>query len=268
MTSARRHLYLSVADTIRDRIKAGDYEDGALPAELDLAAEFGVSRLTVRRALGQLRDEGLVEARKGSGWYASQGRVHHTLTHLSTIETQLAEKGITPVRKVIEFSFVPAAGRVKEVLDTDNVLRVTRVSLGDGEAVARVTAWCPEVWGRDMSKSAVEANSIYDLLPVQITEATQVITAVEAGDEDAEVLGIAPGTACLRSERITYDVKGKAVLYAVALFPGDRTAYVAHLSTQEPGTGLQVGADNGGHRQGQSSALPTPSVVARDTRVS
>ncbi|MFP4513944.1 MAG: GntR family transcriptional regulator [Acidimicrobiales bacterium] len=240
--NGRQHLYHSVAEALRERLAEGAFQDGALPAELDLAADFGVSRLTVRKALGQLRDEGLVEARRGSGWYAARGRVHHTLNHLGTIEGQLADKGILAERRILDFSFVPATGKVKDVLGTDSVLRVTRLNLGDGEPVARVTAWCPERFGRDMSKSAVEQHSIYDLLPVQLREAIQVISAVEAGEEDARLLGIPVGSACLMSERTTFDVDGEPVLYAIALFPGRSIAYLAHLSRQEPGTGLRLAA--------------------------
>jgi len=240
--TGRRFLYLSVADTLRERIAAGEFLDRSLPSELDLAEELKVSRLTVRKALGHLRDEKLVESRRGSGWYPARGRVQHSLDQLGTIEGQLAEKGIVAERRILDFSFVPASGRVREVLQVDSVLRVTRLNLGDGEPVARVTAWCPEEYGRDMSKSSVEQFSIYDLLPVQLDGAEQVITAMEASDEDAKLLGVLEGSACLMSERTTYDVTGRAVLYATAVFPGRSTAYVAHLTQEKDGAGLRLSA--------------------------
>jgi GntR family transcriptional regulator len=240
--TGRRYLYLSVADALRERLTAGEFQDGALPSELDLATELQVSRLTIRKALGQLRDEKLVESRRGSGWYPARGRVQHSLDQLGTIEGQLAEKGIVAERRILDFSFVPATGKVREVLQVDSVLRVTRLNLGDGEPVARVTAWCPERFGRDMSKSSVEQFSIYDLLPVQLGGATQVITAVEASEEEAALLCVPEGSACLMSERTTHDADGNPILYATAVFPGRSTAYVAHLAQERSSAGLRLSA--------------------------
>lgn len=231
--SERQYLYKTIADDIRGRLISGEYAEGALPSENDLAEEFEVSRLTLRKALSHLRDEGLVESRRGSGWYAARGRTLHTLNHLGTIEGQLAERGMVAQRRILDFTFVPAIGRVREVLDVDVVLRVTRISLGDGEPVARVTAWCPEEFGREMTKAAVETQSLYDLLPVEISGAEQVVTAVEATEAEAELLDVPVGSACLMSTRTTFAKDGRAVLFAVALFPGRSTAYVAHLT--QPG---------------------------------
>ena len=80
--------YQQIADELRARIStvgAGQ----VLPSESELSAEFGVSRVTIRRALEILRDEGLVDARQGFGWYVAGEPVRQHLDELGTIEGQL-----------------------------------------------------------------------------------------------------------------------------------------------------------------------------------
>ncbi|MDP2293337.1 MAG: GntR family transcriptional regulator, partial [Actinomycetota bacterium] len=132
--------YQEIAHTMRDRV----HEVGpghVLPSESDLSAEFGVSRVTVRRALETLRDEGLVESRQGFGWFVATAPLQQQLTRLDTIERQLEERGVHPERQILEFAFVAAPPHVAERLGCTQVLRVKRRNLADGAPFAVVTVW-------------------------------------------------------------------------------------------------------------------------------
>ena len=98
--------YLEMAETLRDRIAGGTR--GALPSEAELGGEYGVSRVTVRRALELLREEGLVTARQGVGWFVAVDPVRQALGRVTTIEEALEAAGSTPTRQVLEFAFEPA----------------------------------------------------------------------------------------------------------------------------------------------------------------
>ena len=124
--------YQEIAQILRQRIAAVG-AGHVLPSESDLSAEFGVSRVTVRRALETLRDERLVESRQGFGWFSATAPLQQRLTQLETIERQLEERGIHPQRQIIEFAFVAAPAHVAETLRCDQVLRVKRVNRADGE---------------------------------------------------------------------------------------------------------------------------------------
>src|SRR4051812_50150729 len=77
MTGAR---FRTIADDVRERIALGDLGDsGALESEAVLGQRYGASRVTVRRALELLREQGLVESRQGSGWFVTGGSFHQTL---------------------------------------------------------------------------------------------------------------------------------------------------------------------------------------------
>jgi len=225
--------YQQIAHTLRDRV----HEVGpghVLPSESDLSAEFKVSRVTVRRALETLRDEGLVESRQGFGWFVATAPLQQRLHSLDTIEQQLEERGVHPQRKVLEFAFVDAPPHVAEVLASLQVLRVKRLNLADGAPFAVVTVWCPAELGQHLSRRDVERKPFYDLLGVDLRGATQTIGAAAASDADAALLAVPVGSPVLRCERVTTTVAGHPVLMSEHIFPGHRTEFVVDLPQAEP----------------------------------
>src|SRR6478736_8787134 len=125
--------YLDVADALRARVAARDVgAGGALAGELDLAREYGASRVTVRRALDLLRREGLVTSRRGAGWFAALDPVRQPLGRVTTVEAAVEAAGARPGRKILAFGFVEAPAPVAEALRVErgaDVLRVERVNL-------------------------------------------------------------------------------------------------------------------------------------------
>ena len=223
-----------IADDLRARVDAGEFGAGRLvPSEADLSRAYDVSRVTVRKALEELRTEGLLDARQGFGWFVAVDPVRQTLGRLGTIEAQLEALGATAERRVLDFGFVAAPRRVRPHLGNGQVLRVRRVNLADGEPFARVTVWAPEVFGRGLSRDDVEANSFYDLLPVPVGGATQTIGAAAAGASDAGVLEVPVGSPLLRCERVTYDVERRPLLVAEHVFPAHRSEFVVDLPSEE-----------------------------------
>ena len=234
----REVRYRAIADELRERVSAGDFGAGRLlPSESELSSSFRVSRVTVRKALELLRDEGLIDARQGFGWFVSTDPVRQPLARLGTIEEQLAELGRSSERRVVSFGFVSAPPRVRQVLGAASVLEVRRLNLADGEPFARVTVWCPEDLGAGLSRSDVERSPFYELVGVQIGSATQSIGAVAAGPEDAELLAVPVGSPMLRCERVTRDQDDHPVLVSEFLFPAHRTEFVVDLPRLEPSIG-------------------------------
>jgi GntR family transcriptional regulator len=225
--------YQEIANTLRDRV----HDVGAghvLPSESELSGEFEVSRVTVRRALETLRDEGLVESRQGFGWFVAAAPVMQRLRSLDTIERQMEEGGVRPQRQILEFAFVDAPGHVAAVLDCTQVLRVKRLNLADGAPFAVVTVWCPAELGHHLSRRDVELHPFYELLGVSLRGATQTIGADSIDGADALLLGVPSASPVLRCERITTDTQGRAVLMSEHVFPAHRTEFVVELPQAEP----------------------------------
>ncbi len=181
-----------------------------LPSEAELSAEFDASRVTIRRALELVRDEGLIDARQGFGWFVSSEPVRQHLETLGTIEAQLEDSGRHAERRVEEFAFASAPERVAAVLGVTDVLRVKRVNLADGEPFAVVTVWCPADLGRSLSLADVAERPFYELLGVELRGAL------------------------LRCERVTTDARGNRVLMSEHRFPAHLTEFVVDLPQAAP----------------------------------
>jgi GntR family transcriptional regulator len=226
----RTPRYQMIADNLRDRIRSGGVTAGRLlPSESSLSEEFSVSRVTVRRALEQLREAGLIDSRQGLGWFVAGDPVRQPLGELDTVEEQLAATGAISTRQVLDFAFIDAPARVGDILGEERVLEVRRLNLADGEPFARVTVWCPEAVGARFSRRDVEARPFYDLLDVKLRGAEQTIGAAAASPADAALLGVPPGSPVLVCERITRTDDGVAVLVSEHVYPGHLTVFSADL---------------------------------------
>lgn len=227
--------YQQIADVLRQRVLAGVFAAGRmLPSESELSGEFDASRVTVRRALELLRDEGLVDARQGFGWFVAGDPVRQPLGRLATIEEQMAASGVVSERRILEFAFERAPKFVTKVLNTQQVLRVKRLNMADGEPFAIVTVWCPAELGQNLSRKDVEQSPFYELLDVPLQGATQTIGADAASIDDATLLHVPAGSPVLRCERVTSNVKGQPVLLSHHVFPAHRTEFVVDLPQAAP----------------------------------
>jgi GntR family transcriptional regulator len=227
--------YRAIADDLRRRVSAGEFAAGrTLPSEAELSTSYEASRVTIRKALELLRDEGLVDARQGFGWFAAVDPLRQSLGRMGTIEAQLAASGVRSERRILSFGFVAAPPRVGAALGSATVLEVRRLNLADGEPFARVTVWCPEDLGAHLSRAEVERAPFYELLDVPFGGAVQTIGAALVDPGDAALLEVPVGSPVLRCERTTRDRAGRAVLLSEHVFPAHRTEFVVDLPLAEP----------------------------------
>lgn len=234
MRQVRQIRYQAIADDLHRRVDDGEFTAGRLlPSESELSAAYKASRVTVRKALEALRGEGLVDSRQGFGWFVAGSTVRQPLVHLATIEAQLERSGRTSERRITDFAFVRPPARVRAVLGVDKALKVARVNLADGEPFARVTVWCPEELGAQLSRAQVAERSFYELLPIAFGGATQTIGADAASAADAEALHIPQGSPVLVCERVTADEAGTPVLLGQYVFPAHRTEFIVDLAHPE-----------------------------------
>jgi len=226
--------YREIADDLTHRIEAGEVAVGrVLPSEAELSQRYNASRVTIRKALDLLRGVGLIDSRQGFGWFVAGSPVRQTLAHLGTIEAQLEAEGRRSQREILEFGFVQPPDSVGVRLGTDKALKVVRVNLADGEPFARVTVWCREDLGAELSRTQVQDRSFYELLPIEFGGATQTIGADAAGELDAELLQVPVGSPVLVCERVTADKLGKAVLISEYVFAAHRTEFIVDLAHPE-----------------------------------
>lgn len=229
----RRIRYQEIADDLRERARR-EPAGSVLPSEAEMSTEYDASRVTVRRALELVRDEGLIAARQGFGWFVATEPVRQSLESLVTIESQIEGVGKLSERKIEEFAFESPPDRVRRLLGVDQVLRVKRVNLADGEPFAVVTVWCPGELGARLSRRDVERRPFYELLDVELRGASQTIGADLADATDAALLGVPESSPVLRCQRVTTARGGEPVLVSEHIFPAHRTEFVVDLPQAEP----------------------------------
>jgi len=231
----RRPQYELVRRRLASDIASGSLAAGALlPSEVDLASRFQVSRVTVRRALALLKADGLVGSRQGYGWFVGRSPVIQSLDVLAPIDEHIARAGSRPERKLLRFAYAQAPETVASVLWASSILEISRLNLADGRPVGRNTAFIDERLARGLSLDAVERDSLHRLLPVNVTSATQTISATASSAADAELLQVAVGSPLLRFDRTTRDDVGRPVIYSEAVYNPELTEFSLQLHVDPP----------------------------------
>lgn len=209
-------LYYQVASQLEEAIDSGQLPVGArLGNEIDLAGRLGLSRPTVRQAIGSLVDKGLVVRRRGAGTQVVFNRVRRSL-ELSSLYDDLAAIDQHPTTRVLVNEVVPASSGTAHLLgiaEGRDVLRLERVRYARGEPIARMRNFLPaHLIGP--SSEELEERGLYQLLRaagVRLHAAHQSIGARVAEHEDSELLEEAEGAALLTMERTTYDQEGTVI---------------------------------------------------------
>lgn len=206
-------MYLQVARRLMDDMQAGHYRpDQALPSERALSEQFGVSRVTARKAIDQLVLQGLVIRKHGSGNYVSQMEL--PLPSLSGFSAQMQQRGNKPSSTWLKREIVLANAEEQLSLGlspNERVVRLERLRLADDEVMAHELAVLPLDIVPD---PGAIGDSLYQYLaengrlPVR---ALQQIRAANATEAVAEQLGVEVGQAVLFVTRVGYLGSGRAV---------------------------------------------------------
>ena len=220
-----RRVYLHLRDAIANGLHP---DQSALPGEQRLAERFGVSRVTVRRALDALDGDGLIERRAGSG---TRVRLRQKARPLSadaaTLLPQLAEMSESTKVQLLSFAYGPAPAPVAEAMGLNSERQVqiaTRVRLSEGRAFSHLTTYVPEDIARNYSEADLATSPLYQLLErggVRIGEARQSVSATLAAPEVAAALDISVGAALISLRRTVRDLNGRGVEYLSALYRPD-----------------------------------------------
>jgi DNA-binding GntR family transcriptional regulator len=210
-------LYYQVSRQIEAAIDAGELAPGdRLENEISLADRWGLSRPTMRRAIQELVDKGLLVRRRGIGTQVVHGRVKRPMD-LTSLFDDLARSDQKPTTQLLSRELVPAPAAVAERLGVPAgtpVLHLERLRSARDEPLAVMRNWLPADLAPVLTAEALESRGLYELMRgagVHLRIATQRIAARGAAAPEARLLMLRKGAPLLTMERVTYDGTGRAV---------------------------------------------------------
>jgi len=235
-TSLHRQVFLA----LRAQIVGGTRAPGSiLPKEEALCGQFGVSRITVRRALADLEADGLVQRKHGRGTFVKEDvpvqRPMMNLTLMQSLkqlgkETQVKVLGVGPERPP-----APIASFLRQG-DESRALHALRLRSSGETPLLLTDAWIPERLGRRITATSLRRKPLYQLLldqGVKFGHVIQEISAEAADPYRASVLKTTVNAPLIRMTRLMYDPADNPVQHLTAFMSPERTRVVMDISSDQ-----------------------------------
>lgn len=223
-SSTPKHAQLReiLEELCRDHLRPGDM----LPGERILEETYGVSRITVRRAIGDLVASGLLRRARGKGTFVAHAPMV-ARQHLASFSQEIALQNLEATSKILASAWITAPNEISVFFDSATDAPHThlrRLRLGDGEPLAIDDAWYNSRFAPDLLENDIY-KSVYSILEthyaVPITDAEQIITAVAADENVARLLDIDPGTPLLEVIRKARS-EARPIEWCTSLYRTDR----------------------------------------------
>ena len=211
-------LYQHLADSLRDKIYEGKYAFGdKLPSERSLAEKFGISHLTVRKALAILEEEGMLLRVQGKGTFVRAQKYSIDMQHLDGFSSMFGQQGITITNKVL-YSGVREAGfkysRIFGIPREEPVFELIRLRQNGEDPVALEynilpTKRVPHVGEYDYSLYSLW--DVYRQAGIQLVEENQKLEIVKVYNPQADLLNVEEGADVLMLSSTALDLSGKVI---------------------------------------------------------
>ena len=219
-----RPVHICIRDDLRMRLSGGEWTAGdRLPSETELAARYGVARMTIRQAVGALASEGAVIRRQGLGTFAADRRPTRTTDLLLSFSEEMRRQGLEVETKLINAAIEqppPAAREALQLGQSAATVAVRRIRLVDGTPIVVQNSWLPYARFAGLDSNPLLDGSLYAMLEshygVRIVRAKQAFAAASADESDACALGLQPYEPVLRIARTTYDSSNLVIEYAMS----------------------------------------------------
>jgi len=235
--------YRAIAADLAAKIRAGHYAPGqALPAQRDLSAAYGVTLMTLRQALRQLSDDGLILQRPGLGTFVAPPHLAYQLGALQSLADDLKKQG-HDVRTVVLARTVrraPATAVTRlRIRAGDTALRLERLREFAGRPAVHQVSWVRQPYADRIRDHDFGAVSLYGALAdtgVAVARATETIRPGTLAATTARHLQEPVGSPVFISDRVTYTLDGTAVVADRATILGS----MMEIRTERAASGLSL----------------------------
>lgn len=234
-------LYMQLKEKIKSAIEEGTLKpNDQIPSERELCNKYNVSRITVRQAIAEAVNEGLLYKIQGKGTFVKQPKIEQGLVKLTSFSKTLLNKGLQASSKIVKKNVVPVSFQVANILNVDlseQVVNLGVVGLANDEPMVYYDSYFTFDIGMKMTKAAEQyvkqnkAFSSYDLyeeVNMVIDTIQQTIEAVNCSKDIAKVLKVPEGKALLVITSIIYNLDKEPVEFKTAMYRADK--YRFHIT--------------------------------------
>jgi GntR family transcriptional regulator len=231
--------YLQLAEMLKSEIRDGKFPPGGrLPTEAELVSRSKLSRITVRKGIEVLENEGWVVRKQGLGTFV-QTAINQNLADVKTITEVLLEQCTNPRVKVIKFSTIIPPEHVQKVFrlkKDEKILQIERLFLDDKRPIARLQTFMPLALREHadiLRREGIPNETTYSVwektLGIQIKGAAYTLRAAKSDRKDEKLLGLKLGQPVLVLERTTYGQDGQPIDFALFHYHWERYTFSVSL---------------------------------------
>ena len=226
--------YVQIAEGLIAQIESGALCPGEqLPPERELSENFGVTRMTLRRALRILDEQGLIIRKHGIGTYIAEPKIDRKMEVVFRFNSHMQQRGFKPRAKLINFEQIMAESSMSKDLMvpiSTQIYSILRLRSINHEPVMLESYQIPVPRFPGLDHYDLENRSIYEILEyeygVPIARARQSFEPVVAADFEARLLDISVGDALMMEKRLSYDVNDLPIEFGKDRYRGDRFRFV------------------------------------------
>jgi GntR family transcriptional regulator len=231
--------YYQLINIVRQKIEEGEWKPyQSIPSERQLEGLYGISRTTIRQAIGILIRQGYLYHEQGRGTFVSPQKLQKGLLELTSFSEDMRNRGIVPGHHILDLDYIVPPAKVLQHLELEpgsKVLHINRVRLGDGVPIGLQESYLALPEEMAITQEELDrVGSIYIILQEKFhiipTEAYETLEVTVATAHEASLLQISEGSPLLLNERTLWSQNRRAVEFVRILYRGDRYRYFVKLS--------------------------------------
>lgn len=230
-------LYVQLMEELETSIRNGVYKPGdKIMTEAEMAKEYGVSLITVRKAVGSLMEKGLVVRKQGKGTFVTKPKYSRNMKKLQSFTEMCEQIGVKPGAQVLENRLIMADKKVADRLGIEpgsNVVYISRLRLADGEPVQVEKSYFPLKYAFLLEED-LNNGSMFECLKekagAKVASSEKMIELCRATAEEAALMDVKKGDYLLFVKSTAYDENGEPMYAGIQLINGDRFSLYVYES--------------------------------------
>ena len=230
-------LYVQLMEELETSIRNGVYKPGdKIMTEAEMAKEYGVSLITVRKAVGSLMEKGRVVRKQGIGTFVTKPKYSRNMKKLQSFTEMCEQMGVKPGAQVLENRLIMADKKVADRLGIEpgsNVVYISRLRLADGEPVQVEKSYFPLKYAFLLEED-LNNGSMFECLKekagAKVASSEKMIELCRATAEEAALMDVKKGDYLLFVKSTAYDENGEPMYAGIQLINGDRFSLYVYES--------------------------------------